>query len=110
MILATGFALAGLVGGYIAAFPMHPHTHGLSEAAARTLQQHDFFAYSTLGVTAFSVVTGVTAMLKSNLLTRGLLALTLLIASVRVSLTAHYGGRLTYVHGVGVQGNFLDEH
>lgn len=110
VVLATAFALAGLMGGYIAAFPMHPHTHGLSEAANRTLQQHDFFAYSTLGVTAFSVVTGVTAMLKSNFLTRSLLAVTLFIASMCVSITAHYGGTLTYVHGVGVKGNFLDEH
>ena len=110
VMLATAFAIVGLIGGYLAAFPMHPHTQGLSEAAIRTLQQHDFFAYSTLGVTAFSLVTGVIAMLKSNFLTRSLLAVALFIASMCVSITAHYGGTLTYVHGVGVQGNFLDEH
>ena len=110
VMLATAFALAGLAGGYIAAYPMHPHTHGLPEAAAATLQQHDFFAYSTLVVTAIAVVIGVAAMLMSNLFTRVLLAVTLLIASLCVSVTAHYGGTLTYVHGVGVQGKFLDEH
>ena len=110
VVLATAFAAAGLLGGYIAAFPMHPHTRGLSEAAARTLQQHDFFAYSTLGVTAFAVIVGASALLRPNFLTRGLLALTLLLASLGVSVTARYGGTLTYVHGVGVNGNYLDSH
>lgn len=108
--LATAFASAGVLGGYIAAFPMHPHTRGLSEAAARTLQQHDFFAYSTLGITAFAVVVGVISLLKPHFLSKGLLALTLLLASLCVSVTAHYGGTLTYIHGVGVNGNFLDSH
>ena len=108
--LALLFAVAGLLGGYVAAFPMHPHTRGLSEAAIRTLQQHDFFAYSTLGITASSVVVGVIAMLKPTKLTKGLLAVVLLIASLCVSITAHYGGTLTYIHGVGVKGNFLDTH
>ena len=110
VVLATAFAAAGVLGGYVAAFPMHPHTRGLSEEAARTLQQHDFFAYSTLGITAFSVVVGVIALLKSNFLNRGLLAVALLLASLSVSVTAHYGGTLTYVHGVGVNGNYLDAH
>lgn len=108
--LTTAFAAAGMLGGYVAAFPMHPHTRGLSEAAARTLQQHDFFAYSTLGITAFAMFVGVTAMLRPNFWIRGLLALTLLLASLCVSVTAHYGGTLTYVHGVGVNGNYLDSH
>ena len=108
--LATVFAAAGVLGGYIAAFPMHPHTRGLSEAAAWTLQQHDFFAYGTLGITAFAVIVGASALLRPNLWTRGLLALTLLLASLCVSVTAHYGGTLTYVHGVGVNGNYLDSH
>ena len=108
--LSTAFAAAGVLGGYVAAFPMHPHTQGLSEAAVRTLQQHDFFAYSTLGITAFAVFVGASALLKPNIWTRGILALTLLLASLCVSVTAHYGGTLTYVHGVGVNGNFLEAH
>ena len=108
--LALVFAVAGLLGGYVAAFPMHPHTHGLSEAAIRTLQQHDFFAYSTLAMTAFSVVVGVITMLKPTKLAKGLLAVVLLIASLCVSVTAHYGGTLTYIHGIGVKGNYLDTH
>ncbi len=108
--LAVAFALTGVLGGYVAAFPMHPHTRGLPEAALVTLQQHDFFAYSTLGITAFSVVVGAITLLQPNLITRGLLVVTLLLASVGVSVTAHYGGTLTYVHGVGVNGNYLDAH
>lgn len=108
--LALAFASAGVLGGFVAAFPMHPHTRGLSEAAAMTLQQHDFFAYSTLAITAFSVMVGVIALLRPNFLTKGLLALTLLLATLCVSVTAHYGGTLTYVHGVGVNGNYLDAH
>ncbi len=108
--LAVAFAFTGVLGGYVAAFPMHPHTRGLPEAARVTLQQHDFFAYSTLGITTFSVVVGAIALLKPNLLTRGLLAAILLLASLGVSVTAHYGGTLTYVHGVGVDGKYLDTH
>ena len=108
--LSVAFASAGVLGGYVAAFPMHPHTRGLSETAARILQQHDFFAYSTLGVTAISVVFGVVALLRPCFLSKGLLALVLLLASLCVSVTAHYGGTLTYIHGVGVNGNYLDEH
>lgn len=108
--LAVAFASAGALGGFIAAFPMHPHTRGLPEAAIRTLQQHDFFAYSTLGITAISVVIGAFALFKPGFLSKGLLALTLLLASLSVSVTAHYGGTLTYVHGVGVNGNYLDAH
>lgn len=110
LALAVAFAAAGVAGGYIAAFPMHPHTRGLSEAATTTLQQHDFFAYSTLGVTAFAVLLGAIALFKPGFLARGLFALVLLVASICVSVTAHYGGTLTYVHGVGVNGNFLDSH
>jgi len=108
--LSVVFALAGALGGYIAAFPMHPHTRGLSEAAIRTLQQHDFFAYSTLGITASSVVIGVFALLKPGFFSKGLLVVALLLASLCVSVTAHYGGTLTYIHGVGVNGNYLDKH
>jgi hypothetical protein len=108
--LAVAFASAGVLGGYIAAFPMHPHTKGLSEAAAKVLQQHDFFAYSTLSITAISVLIGAFALLKPGFLSKGLLAVVLLLASLCVSVTAHYGGTLTYIHGVGVNGNYLDKH
>ena len=108
--LAVAFASAGVLGGYIAAFPMHPHTRGLSETAARVLQQHDFFAYSTLGVTAISVVIGIFAWLRPSFFSKGLLAVVLLLASLCVSVTAHYGGTLTYIHGVGINGNYLDGH
>jgi len=108
--LAVAFASAGVLGGYIAAFPMHPHTRGLSETASKVLQQHDFFAYSTLSITAISVVIGAFVLLKPGFLSKGLLAVVLLLASLCVSVTAHYGGTLTYIHGVGVNGNYLDMH
>ena len=53
--LTLGFASAGLLGGLVAAFPLHPHTAGLSAAAQLTLQKHDFFAYTTIWLALASV-------------------------------------------------------
>ncbi len=87
---------------------MHPHTRGLPEAALVTLQQHDFFAYSTLGITAFSVLLGAVTLIKPNLVARVFFVTALFVASLFLSVTAHYGGKLTYIHSVGVKGHFLD--
>lgn len=108
--LALGFAAGGLAGGYVAAFPMHPHTAGLSEAAEFTLEKHDFFAYATLWLTLVAVFVALFCLWKPNRLDKAGLSLILLLSSVSVSITGHYGGTLAYVHGVGAQGQFLSPH
>ena len=108
--LALALAAIGLAGGLIAAFPTHPHTHGLSQAAAMTLRKHDFFAYSTLWLTSLSVLVALICIWKPVRWSQIGLALVLLVASLSVALTGHYGGTLAYVHGIGSQGRFLSTH
>jgi len=108
--LALAFAAGGLAGGFVAAFPMHPHTTGLSEAAKFTLEKHDFFAYATLWLTLVAVFVALFCVWKPNRLDKAGLSLILLLSSVSVSITGHYGGTLAYVHGVGAQGQFLSSH
>ena len=108
--LAMAFAAIGLAGGLIAAYPTHPHTHGLPAAAQATLEKHDFFAYTTLWLTLLSVPVAATCIWKPARWSRIALALTLLLASLSVALTGHYGGTLAYVHGIGSQGRFLSGH
>jgi len=108
--LALAFAAVGLAGGFVAAFPTHPHTHGLSQAAESTLAKHDFFAYSTLWLTSLAVLVAAICIWKPLRLSRIGLTLVLLLASLSVALTGHYGGTLAYVHGIGSQGRFLSGH
>lgn len=105
--LALVFAAIGLAGGLIAAYPTHPHTHGLPAAAQATLEKHDFFAYTTLWLTLLSMLVALIGIWKPLRLSRITLALALLLASLSVALTGHYGGTLAYVHGIGSQGRFL---
>lgn len=108
--LAFAFALGGLGGGLVAAFPMHPHTTDLSAAAKVTLEKHDFFAYGTLWLALVAVLVGVFCLWKPGRLPKLLLSLVLLLSSLSVSITGHYGGTLAYIHGVGVQGRYLSSH
>ncbi|MGD8478304.1 MAG: hypothetical protein PVH05_10465 [Burkholderiales bacterium] len=108
--LALAFAAIGLAGGFIAAFPTHPHTHGLSQAAELTLEKHDFFAYTTLWLTSLAVLVAAICIWRPARLSRIGLSLVLLLASLSVALTGHYGGTLAYVHGIGSQGRFLSAH
>lgn len=105
--LTLGFAGAGLLGGLVAAFPLHPHAVGLSETAKLTLQKHDLFAYSTLWLVLTSVALASVSVFRPITLVRISLSAMLLLSTIAVVITAHYGGTLAYVHGVGVQGQFL---
>jgi len=108
--LAFGFTLGGLAGGFVAAFPLHPHTTGLAPAARETLEKHDLFAYGTLWLALFAALLGLVCLWKPGRLRKLLFCGLLLLATLSVSITAHYGGTLAYVHGVGVQGRYLIEH
>jgi uncharacterized membrane protein len=108
--LALGFSVSGLLGGLVAAFPMHPHTIGLPDAARATLEKHDFFAYATLWITFVAVLIALVSIWKPVRMIRIVLGVVLLVSSVTVAITGHYGGTLAYVHGVGVKGQFLSDH
>lgn len=108
--LTLAFTAAGLFGGFLAAFPLHPHTTGLPDAAKLALQKHDFFAYGTLWLTAAAFVVSLFCVWKPARIFRSGLTALLLISTLAVSVTGHYGGTLAYVHGIGVQGQFLSTH
>ena len=108
--LTLGFAVAGLLGGVVAAFPLHPHTTGLSEAAKVTLQKHDFFAYGTLWLTSAAVLVALFCVWRPTRIIKAGLCAVLLFSTLAVAITGHYGGTLAYVHGIGVQGQFLSTH
>lgn len=108
--LTLGFVAAGLLGGLVAAFPLHPHTSGLSEAAKVTLQKHDFFAYGTLWLAFAATLLALFCVWKPARIAKAGMCTVLLFASLSVAVTGHYGGTLAYVHGIGVQGQFLSTH
>lgn len=108
--LAFAFSLLGLASGWAAAFPAHPHTTGLSAAASLTLEKHDFFAYTSLWITTLAVLMAAICLWKPGRLVRVSLALVLLLSSLSIAITGHYGGALAYVHGIGAQGRFLSPH
>ena len=108
--LTLGFASAGLLGGLVAAFPLHPHATGLSAAARLTLHKHDLFAYATLWLALVSVMLAFISIWKPNAVVRVGLSAMLLLSATSVAITGHYGGTLAYVHGIGVQGQFLSNH
>ena len=108
--LTLGFAVSGLTGGLVAAFPAHPHTTGLSDAATVTLQKHDFFAYGTLWLTSLALLVALICLWKPSKLVKICLVAALLFSTLSVAITGHYGGTLAYIHGIGVQGHFLSKH
>jgi uncharacterized membrane protein len=108
--LTLGFAAAGLLGGVVAAFPLHPHTTGLSDAAKVTLQKHDFFAYGTLWLASAAVLVSLLCVWKPSRIVKAGLGALLLFSTLAVAITGHYGGTLAYVHGIGVEGQFLSPH
>lgn len=107
----TLLLLVGGVAGAIASSKLtHPHTHGLTPAAQQVLALHDTYADWTLWLS----VAGLTLKSVSMWLVKDRRWLEVAIAvvvsgsAVTVGMTGHYGGTLVYIHGVGVQGNFLE--
>ncbi len=106
--LGVGFLLFGIIGGFIAAFPMHPHTINLDQNALNTLSKHDFFAYTTLWLGTISVLLGL-VYFRLPWRPIKLAYITILLFTVMsVSITGNYGGKLAYIHGIGVQGQYLN--
>ncbi|MCG9971815.1 DUF2231 domain-containing protein [Christiangramia crocea] len=101
---------AGFIGAYIAGVYAHPHTHDLSEAAKKVLEQHDIYAEWTIYASALGAVLklGSLFLLRKNRLFEIALFLVLGFAAYSVSEAGHYGAQLVYLEGVGPQGDYLE--
>lgn len=108
--VSAGLTVTGFISGIIAAFPMHPHTTGLSQAAYETLEKHDLFAYSTLALAGISSVFLLLICYKRFQLSvlKWLATVFLVLSSLTVAATGHFGGKLAYIHGIGSQGKYLE--
>ena len=104
--------LSGFVGAYIASVFVHPHTTGLSEAATLVLEKHDLFADYTMWLSGIGLLMKAISIFffKDKLWLEISIALLLTGAAFTVSKAGHYGATLAHIHGVGVQGNFIETH
>lgn len=103
--------VGGALGAYAAGNWFHPHTHNLTEAAEAVLAQHDIYADYTVWTSIAGVLLKAISLwlYKGKLWLEVVITLVLAGSAVSVGLAGHYGGTLAYVHGVGVQGNFVEE-
>ena len=102
----------GVAGAFLAGEVFHPHTTGLTDAAKEVMDRHDTWADYTIWSSALALVLkGVSLFWLSGVRWMEIVvSLVLAFSAVAVSVTGHYGGTLVYLHGVGVQGNFVEEH
>lgn len=103
--------LGGFLGVYIASTFVHPHTTGLTDAATAVLEKHDQFAYLTIWLSGIGLLLKSISMffLKNKVWLEIIVALLLAGAAFTVSKAGHYGANLSYIHGIGVQGNFIEK-
>jgi hypothetical protein len=69
-----------------------------------------FFAYGTLWLTFAAVLVATLCAWKPTRIVKVGLCAVLLFSTLAVAITGHHGGTLAYVHGIGVQGQFLSTH
>jgi uncharacterized membrane protein len=101
--------VGGVAGAVLAVTLTHPHTHELTQAAGEVLDHHDTYASWTLWLAVAALVaTGLCLWLRQQRWLHLLTALLIGSAAVMVGITGHYGGTLVYIHGVGVQGNYVE--
>ena len=82
----------------------------MSEAAKLVLEKHDLFADYTIWLSGLGLLLkGISLFfLKDKLWFEIVIALLLAGAAYSVSQAGHYGATLAHIHGVGVQGNFIE--
>lgn len=104
--------VGGFLGAYIASTFIHPHTTGLSDAAELVLEKHDLFADYTIWLSGLGLLLkGINMFLfKEKFWLEMIIALILAGAAFSVSKAGHYGATLAHIHGVGVQGKFIELH
>ena len=100
----------GAIGAYIASNFAHPHTTELNEVAAQLLTLHEDYAGYAKWVSIVAVVLKTIShfFLKRKLWAEILVVLILAGSAYSVSQAGHYGAALTHLHGIGVQGKFLE--
>ena len=108
----TFLALVGAtVGAFLAGEVFHPHTTNLSPAAQQVIDTHDTWAdYTIWSAVLATVLKGVDLFWLRARWVAIVTTIVLVFSAVAVSVASHYGATLVYIHGVGVQGNFVEEH
>lgn len=107
LLLAGGF-----LGAYVASTFVHPHTTGLTQAASLVLEKHDLFASYTMWLSGIGLLLKAVSLffLKDKLWLEIAIVIMLAGAAFTVSKAGHYGATLAHIHGVGVQGKFIESH
>ena len=107
LLLAGGF-----LGAYVASTYVHPHTTNMTEAASLVLEKHDSFALYTIWLSGIGLLLKAASLFlfKDKLWFEIIIALLLTGAAYSVSQAGHYGATLAHIHGVGIQGNFIESH
>lgn len=102
--------LGGFLGAYVASTFVHPHTTGLSAAAEQVLEKHDLFAEYTMWLSGIGLLLKAVSLFlfKDKVWLEIIIALLLAGAAFSVSKAGHYGATLAHIHGVGVQGKFIE--
>ena len=102
--------IGGFIGAYIAGEYVHPHTNGLTDNAAKVLEEHETYAGYTLWLSAIAVLFKIASrfLLKGKLWIEIVVAVVLAASAFCVSMAGHYGAQLTHLEGVGPQGKFLE--
>ena len=100
----------GVVGAFLSGEVFHPHTTGLTDAARQVMDHHDRWADYTIWSSALALLLKGASLfwLRGPQWAEIVVTLVLVFSAVAVSVTGHYGGTLVYLHGVGVQGNFVE--
>ena len=103
-------AFTGFVSAYLASTYFHPHTTQLSDAAALVLEEHEKWASFTQWTSGTMVLLhGIGLFFLKNKMWLRISCMVLLIgAAFSISRAGHYGATLTHIHGVGVQGNWIE--
>ena len=101
--------LGGVAGAIASSEWTHPRTQNLTPAAQQVLELHDTYASWTLWLSgAALVLKGISSwFLRDRKWLELVISAVVLGSAVTVGITGHYGGTLVYIHGVGVQGNYV---
>ena len=106
----TFLALVGAtLGAFLAGKVFHPHTTNLSPAAQQVIDTHDTWAdYTIWSAVLATVLKGVDLFWLRTRWVAIVTTVVLVFSTVAVSVASHYGATLVYIHGVGVQGNYVE--
>ena len=100
----------GFIGAYVAGRYVHPHTHGLTERAAKILEEHDLYADYTVWLSGIGVLLKIAShfILNRKIWAELVVAIVLAGAAYSVAVAAHHGAQLVHIEGVGPQGKYLE--